>query len=198
MTSKVVQANKLDNVYWQITVLDNIDKTTKLISDTNFYRVSNKGINLKNYVYEDADNSYLYFDSSFTPKFIAQLIYLYITFSNENNIPDRDLLKIDKKLNFLGYTVTSYGISKLNINTIYPCLNIDPYPKELHFQCLDDSGQLVVDNDEVVNNIPYFKGIMNFTNKKIVLSLSNFMYVVCGGVLVFLIIFLFVIRTDKN
>jgi hypothetical protein len=198
MTSKVVQANKLDNGYWQITVLDNIDKTTKLISDTNFYRVSNKGINLKNYVYEDADNSYLYFDSSFTPKFIAQLIYLYITFSNENNIPDRDLLKIDKKLNFLGYTVTSYGISKLNINTIYPCLNIDPYPKELHFQCLDDSGQLVVDNDEVVNNIPYFKGIMNFTNKKIVLSLSNFMYVVCGGVLVFLIIFLFVMRTDKN
>ena len=115
-----------------------------------------------------------------------------------NNIPDRDLLKIDKKLNFLGYTVTSYGISKININTIYPCLNIDPYPKELHFQCLDDSGQLVVDNEEVVNNIPYFKGIMNFTNKKIVLTLSNFMYVVCGGVLVFLIIFLFVMRTDKN
>ena len=198
MTSKVVQANKLDNGYWQITVLDNIDKTTKLISDTNFYRVSNKGINLKNYIYEDADNSYLYFDSSFTPKFIAQLIYLYITFSNENNIPDRDLIKIDKKLNFLGYTVTSYGISKININTIYPCLNIDPYPKELHFQCLDDSGQLVVDNEEVVNNIPYFKGIMNFTNKKIVLTLSNFMYVVCGGVLVFLIIFLFVMRTDKN
>ena len=198
MTSKVVQANKLDNGYWQITVLDNIDKTTKLISDTNFYRVSNKGINLKNYIYEDADNSYLYFDSSFTPKFIAQLIYLYITFSNENNIPDRDLIKIDKKLNFLGYTVTSYGISKININTIYPCLDIDPYPKELHFQCLDDSGQLVVDNEEVINNIPYFKGIMNFTNKKIVLTLSNFMYVVCGGVLVFLIIFLFVMRTDKN
>jgi hypothetical protein len=198
MTSKVVQANKLDNGYWQITVLDNIDKTTKLISDTNFYRVSNKGINLKNYIYEDADNSYLYFDSSFTPKFIAQLIYLYITFSNENNIPDRDLLKIDKKLNFLGYTVTSYGISKININTIYPCLSIDPYPKELHFQCLDDSGQLVVDNEEVINNIPYLKGIMNFTNKKIVLSLSNFMYVVCGGVLVFLIIFLFVMRTDRN
>lgn len=198
MTSKVVQANKLDNGYWQITVLDNIDKTTKLISDTNFYRVSNKGINLKNYIYEDADNSYLYFDSSFTPKFIAQLIYLYITFSDENNIPDRDLLKIDKKLNFLGYTVTSYGISKININTIYPCLDIDPYPKELHFQCLDDSGQLVVDNEEVVNNIPYFKGIMNFTNKKIVLTLSNFMYVVCGGVLVFLIIFLFIMRTDKN
>ena len=198
MTSKVVQANKLDNGYWQITVLDNVDKTTKLISDTNFYRVSNKGINLKNYIYEDADNSYLYFDSSFTPKFIAQLIYLYITFSNENNIPDRDLLKIDKKLNFLGYTVTSYGISKININTIYPCLDIDPYPKELHFQCLDDSGQLVVDNEEVINNIPYLKGIMNFTNKKIVLSLSNFMYVVCGGVLVFLIIFLFVMRTDRN
>jgi hypothetical protein len=198
MTSKVVQANKLDNGYWQITVLDNIDKTTKLISDTNFYRVSNKGINLKNYIYEDADSSYLYFDSSFTPKFIAQLIYLYITFSNENNIPDRDLLKIDKKLNFLGYTVTSYGISKININTIYPCLNIDPYPKELYFQCLDDSGQLVVDNKEVVNNIPYFKSIMNFTDKKIVLSLSNFMYVVCGGVLVFLIIFLFVMRTEKN
>jgi hypothetical protein len=198
MTSKVVQANKLDNGYWQITVLDNIDKTTKLISDTNFYRVSNKGINLKNYIYEDADNSYLYFDSSFTPKFIAQLIYLYITFSNENNIPDRDLLKIDKKLNFLGYTVTSYGISKININTIYPCLDIDPYPKELHFQCLDDSGHLVVDNEELVNNIPYFKGIMNFTNKKIVLTLSNFMYVVCGGVLVFLIIFLFIMRTDKN
>lgn len=198
MTSKVVQANKLDNGYWQITVLDNIDKTTKLISDTNFYRVSNKGINLKNYIYEDADNSYLYFDSSFTPKFIAQLIYLYITFSNENNIPDRDLIKIDKRLNFLGYTVTSYGISKININTIYPCLDIDPYPKELHFQCLDDSGQLVVDNEEVINNIPYLKGIMNFTNKKIVLSLSNFMYVVCGGVLVFLIIFLFVMRTDRN
>ena len=160
MTSKVVQANKLDNGYWQITVLDNIDKTTKLISDTNFYRVSNKGINLKNYIYEDADNSYLYFDSSFTPKFIAQLIYLYITFSNENNIPDRDLIKIDKRLNFLGYTVTSYGISKININTIYPCLDIDPYPKELHFQCLDDSGQLVVDNEEVINNIPYLKGIM--------------------------------------
>ena len=198
MTSKVVQANKLDNGYWQITVLDNIDKTTKLISDTNFYRVSNKGINLKNYIYEDADNSYLYFDSSFTPKFIAQLIYLYITFSNENNIPDRELIKIDKRLNFLGYTVTSYGISKININTIYPCLDIDPYPKELHFQCLDDSGQLVVDNEEVINNIPYLKGIMNFTNKKIVLSLSNFMYVVCGGVLVFLIIFLFVMRTDRN
>jgi hypothetical protein len=198
MTSKVVQANKLDNGYWQITVLDNIDKTTKLISDTNFYRVSNKGINLKNYIYEDADNSYLYFDSSFTPKFIAQLIYLYITFSDENNIPDRDLLKIDKKLNFLGYTVTSYGISKININTIYPCLNIDPYPKELHFQCLDDSGQLIIDNEEVVDNIPYFKGIMNFTNKKIVLTLSNFMYVVCGGVLVFLIIFLFIMRTDKD
>ena len=198
MTSKVVQANKLDNGYWQITVLDNIDKTTKLISDTNFYRVSNKRINLKNYIYEDADNSYLYFDSSFTPKFIAQLIYLYITFSNENNIPDRDLIKIDKRLNFLGYTVTSYGISKININTIYPCLDIDPYPKELHFQCLDDSGQLVVDNEEVINNIPYLKGIMNFTNKKIVLSLSNFMYVVCGGVLVFLIIFLFVMRTDRN
>jgi hypothetical protein len=198
MTSKVVQANKLDNGYWQITVLDNIDKTSKLISDTNFYRVSNKGINLKNYIYEDADSSYLYFDSSFTPKFIAQLIYLYITFSNENNIPDRDLIKIDKKLNFLGYSVTSYGISKININTIYPCLNIDPYPEELRFQCLDDSGQLVVDNKEIVNNIPYFKGIMNFTNKKIVLTLSNFMYVVCGGVLVFLIIFLFVMRTDKN
>ena len=198
MTSKVVQANKLDNGYWQITVLDNIDKTTKLISDTNFYRVSNKGINLKNYIYEDADSSYLYFDSSFTPKFIAQLIYLYTTFSDENNIPDRDLIKIDKKLNFLGYTVTSYGISKININTIYPCLNIDPYPKELHFQCLDDSGQLVIDNQEIVNNIPYFKGIMNFTNKKIVLTLSNFMYVVCGGVLVFLIIFLFIMRTDKN
>jgi len=196
--SKIIQADKLDNGYWQITVLDNIDKTTKLISDTNFYRVSNKGINLKNYIYEDADSSYLYFDSSFTPKFIAQLIYLYTTFSDENNIPDRDLIKIDKKLNFLGYTVTSYGISKININTIYPCLNIDPYPKELHFQCLDDSGQLVIDNQEIVNNIPYFKGIMNFTNKKIVLTLSNFMYVVCGGVLVFLIIFLFIMRTDKN
>ena len=63
---------------------------------------------------------------------------------------------------------------------------------------MDDSGQLVVDNEEVINNIPYLKGIMNFTNKKIVLSLSNFMYVVCGGVLVFLIIFLFVMRTDRN
>jgi len=159
MTTKVLEANKLENGYWQITVLDNIDQTTKLISDTNFYRVSNKDAKLKNYIYEDADNSYIYFDSSFTPKFIAQLIYLYITFSDENNIPDRDILKIDKKLNFLGYTVTSYGISKININTIYPCLDIDPYPKELHFQCLDDSGQLVIDNEDVVKNIPYYKGI---------------------------------------
>ena len=198
MTSKVVQANKLDNGYWQITVLDNIDQTTKLISDTNFYRVSNKEAKLKNYIYEDADNSYLYFDSSFTPKFIAQLIYLYITFSDENNIPDRDILKIDKKLNYLGYTVTSYGISKININTIYPCLDIDPYPKELHFQCLDDSGQLVIDNEDVVKNIPYYKGITEFGNKKIALTVWNFSYIVCGGVSIFLIIFLFMMRTDKN
>jgi hypothetical protein len=59
----------------------------------NQFRVNNKNINLKNYIYTDADNSYLYFDKSFSPKFIAQLLYLYTTFAYENGILDKSYVK---------------------------------------------------------------------------------------------------------
>jgi len=197
MTSKVVQANKLDNGYWQIVVLDNINQTVRTITNTSFYRVNNKDIKLKNYIYADPDNSYVYFDKSYSPKFIAQLIYLYLTFAKENSIPDNDVLQIDKQLNFQGLTLSKYGISKININTIYPCIDIDPYPKSLQFQCLNDKG-VIVSNDEIQAKVPYLKNIAEFGQTKVVLSLWNFSYVVCGGVLVFLVIFLFVMRTEKS
>ena len=197
MTSKVVQANKLDNGYWEIVVLDNINQTTKTITNTSFYRLNNKDIKLKNYIYADADNSYIYFDKSYQPKFIAQLIYLYLTFAKENNILDNDVLEIYKQLDYQGLRLSKYGISKININTIYPCIEVDPYPKELQFQCLNDKS-VIVTNDEIHEKIPYLKNMVDFGQTKIVLSLWNFSYVVCAGVLVFLVIFLFVMRTDKS
>lgn len=197
MTSKVVQANKLDNGFWEIVVLDNINQTTRTITNTSFYRLNNKDIKLKNYIYADPDNSYIYFDKSYQPKFIAQLIYLYLTFAKENNILDNDVLEIYKQLDYQGLGLSKYGISKININTIYPCIDVDPYPKELQFQCLNDKTEIVT-NDEIHGKVPYLKNMVDFGQTKIVLSLWNFSYVVCAGVLVFLVIFLFVMRTDKS
>ena len=196
MANKVIQADKLDNGYWQITVIDPVTISSKKITTTEFYRVDNKDIKIKNYVYADADNSYIYFDKSFTPKFIAQLIYLYSIFARDNNIYDNDIIKIDKELNNQGFTLSKYGISKININTVYPCIDIDPYPKDLYYKCLKDDGT-IIEEVEIQNKIPYLKDIVNIGQTKISMTLLNFIYITFSGVAIFLIIFLFIYKTDK-
>ena len=95
---KIVQSDKLDNGYWQITVLDPVTQNPTIIRDTQFYQVSNRDINLKNYPYSSLDNNQLYFDKSYTPEFIAQLVYLYTTFAYTNGILDKDVSKITKMI----------------------------------------------------------------------------------------------------
>jgi len=140
MSNKVIAANKLDNQYWEITVIDPINKSTKKVINSTtglpieFYRVLNN-FQLKNYPYSELDNNYIYFEKRYTPKFIAKLIYLFLTFAKENNIEDNDLLKIDAELNKQGLTLSKYGIYKIKSDMIYPCLTINPYPKSLHYKC---------------------------------------------------------------
>jgi len=196
MANKVIEANKLDNGYWQITVIDPVTMSSRVITATQFYRVSNKNINLKNYIYTDADNSYLYFDKSFSPKFIAQLLYLYTTFAYENGILDKSYVKIEKELTNKGFTLSKYGVSKINLKTVFPCIDIDPYPEELYFKCLDDDG-IIIENGDIQDKVPYLKNLVNFGQTKISISLWNFMYITFGGVAVFLIIFLFIMKTEK-
>jgi len=197
MVNKIVAANKLDNGYWQITVLDNATQQRNVISDMEFYRVNNKDARFKNYIYEDANNSYIYFDKSYSPKFIAQLIYLYSNFAYENGILDRDILKIDTELNKQGLTLSKYGLTEIDSKTVYPCLDINPYPKDLQFNCINDSGKVIEKYIEHNTNYEFLTNILNMGEKTINISLWNFSYIVCGGVLFFLIIFLFVMRTDK-
>jgi len=198
-SNKVISAQKLDNGYWQITIIDSVTQGSKLLVDFQFYRVSNKNINLKNYIYADADNSFLYFDKSYTPKFIAQLIYLYTTFAYNNGILDKDVLKIEKALDNQGLSLSKYGLSQINEKTIYPCLTIDPYPDTLQFRCLSDNVNLVIkQNDSIFSKYTFLNDLINFGDMEITVNLWNFTYIVFGGVAVFIIIFLFTMRIDKN
>jgi hypothetical protein len=194
---KIVQADKLDNGYWQITVLDPVTQNPTIIRNTQFYQVSNKDINLINYPYSSLDNSSIYFDKSYTPHFIAQLIYLYTTFAYTNGILDKDVTKISSLLNSQGLTMTKYGLSQMNDSLILPCITIDPYPSELYFKCLNNDGNVVTTKEYTLDNYWYVKNILNIGNTKITVSLINFSYIICCGVAVFLIIFLFVMRIDK-
>lgn len=162
---KVVEANKLDNGYWQITILDPITQNPTIIRDVQFYQVSNYDINLKNYPYTSLDNNYIYFDRSYTPKFIAQLIYLYTTFAYTNGILDKDVTKITKMLANQGLTITKYGLSKINDSTILPCITIDPNPSELKFKCVNDDGSLIETSELSVDNYWFVKNIFNFGQK---------------------------------
>ena len=128
MANRVVERNKLDNGFWQITVLDAVTKNRKKVVDENtglpleFYQVNNLDFKLKNYPYIEVDDSNIYFEKKYSPMFIAELIYLFLTFAKENNIRDNDLLKIDTELTNQGYTLSKYGIYKINMDTVYPCL----------------------------------------------------------------------------
>jgi len=141
MANKVVETNKLDNGYWQITVLDAVTKNRVKVTELTtglpleFYRVNNQEFKLKNYPYIEIDDNYIYFEKKYSPMFIAELIYLFLTFAKDNNIEDNDMLKIDSELTNQGYTLSKYGIYKINMNTVYPCLKIDPYPENLHYSC---------------------------------------------------------------
>lgn len=196
--NKVISSQKLDNGYWQITVIDPIIQGSKTLTDIQFYRVSNKDINLKNYIYADADNSYIYFNKSFTPKFIAQLIYLYTTFAYNNGILDKDILKIERELYNQGLSLSKYGLSQINSKTIYSCLDIDPYPENVRFKCLSNNGAIVEKVVPIKSNYIFINDIMNFGETEIKVNLWNFSYIVFGGVAFFMIIFLFVMRVDKN
>jgi hypothetical protein len=194
---KVVEANKLSNGYWQITILDPITQNPKIIGDLQFYQVSNHDVNLINYPYSSLDNKNLYFDKSYTPKFIAQLLYLYSTFAYTNGILDKDVNKISKKLKDQGLTMTKYGVSQISDTTILPCIVIDPKPQELEFSCLNNDGE-VIDNSEMpIYNYWYIKNLLNIGNTKITVSLWNFSYIVLGALSIFIIITLFVLRIDK-
>ena len=197
-SNKVISAQKLDNGYWQITIIDSVTNGSKLLVDFQFYRVNNKDINLKNYIYADADNSYLYFDKSFTPKFIAQLIYLYTTFAYNNGILDKDILKIERELYNQGLSLSKYGLSQINSKTLYSCLDIDPYPENVRFKCLSNNGAIVEKNVPIKSKYIFINEIMNFGDTEIKVNLWNFSYIVFGGVAFFMIIFLFVMRVDKN
>jgi hypothetical protein len=194
---KIVEVEKLDNGYWQITVLDPITQVANKVRDMQFYQVSNKNINLKNYPYSSLDNKYIYFDKSYTPQFIAQLIYLYTSFAYTNGILDKDVNKITSTLKEQGLSMTKYGISQINDSIILPCIDINPYPTELQFKCLNDSGNVVKEDEIKINNYEYLTGIFNFGQKKITVSLWNFSYIIFGGLAIFLIIFLLVLRIDK-
>ena len=194
---KIVQADKLDNGYWQITIMDPVTQTPNIIRDLQFYQVSNKDINLKNYPYSSLDNSMLYFDKSYTPQFISQLIYLYTTFAYTNGILDKDVTKISKTLTEQGLTMTKYGISQINDRTVLPCITIDPYPKELYFKCLNDDGNIVENPQISYYNYGYIKDLLNIGQTKVTVSLWNFSYIVFCGISLFLIVFLFVMRVDK-
>jgi len=194
---KVVETNKLDNGYWQITILDPVTQNPVIVRDIQFYQVSNKDVNLKNYPYTSLDNNYIYFDRSYTPKFISQLLYLYSTFAYTNGILDKDVTKISQKLKEQGITMTKYGISQINDSVILPCIRIDPNPKELEFKCLSDEGDIVQNSEIPLYNYWYVKNLLNFGQTKITVSLWNFSYIVFGAMGVFMIIFLFVMRTDK-
>jgi len=195
--SKIIQADKLDNGYWQITILDPTTQVPNKIRDLQFYQVSNKHINLKNYPYSSLDNKYLYFDKSYTPEFISQLIYLYTTFAYTNGILDKDVNKISATLKEQGLTMTKYGISQINESLILPCIDINPYPTELQYKCLNDDGNIIKEDETNINNYKYLTGIFNFGHKKITVSLWNFSYIVFGGLALFLIIFLLVMHIDK-
>lgn len=194
---KIVQVDKLDNGYWQITVLDPLTQTQNKIRDMQFYQVSNKNINLKNYPYSSLDNKYIYFDKSYTPEFISQLIYLYTTFAYTNGILDKDVKKITETLNEQGLTISKYGISQINDSIVLPCIDIDPYPPELKFKCLNDNGDVIKESEISVNNYEYITKIFNFGQTKITVSLWNFSYIIFGAMAMFLIIFLLVLRIDK-
>ena len=196
--NKVISSQKLDNGYWQITIIDPINQGSKTLMDVQFYRISNKDINLKNYIYADADNSHIYFNKSFTPKFIAQLIYLYTKFAYNNGILDKDILKIERELYNQGTSLSKYGLSQINSKTIYSCLDIDPYPENVRFKCLSNNGALVEKNVPIKSNYIFINDIMNFGETEVKVNLWNFSYIVFGGVAFFMIIFLFVMRVDKN
>ncbi len=199
MSTKVIEASKLDNGFWQITILDPITNTGKTLYDSQFYRVNNRDINLKNYPFSDINNSHLYFDKSYSPKFIAQLIYLYKTFAFENGILDYDILKIDKELKKQGITLSKYGLLKINSNSVYPCIDIEPYPLEHQFKCLNDEG--TVENVKDINNyqieVPLLKKFVELGDSRVNMSIWNFLNVTVTGVIFFLVIFLLVIRIDK-
>lgn len=197
-TNSVITAQKLDNGYWQITVLDPITQGSKQITDVQFYRVNNKDSNLKNYIYADADNSHIYFNKSYSPRFIAQLIYLYTTFAYNNGILDKDILKIERELNNQGITLSKYGLSQINSKTMYSCLDIDPYPENLRFKCLSDRGILVEKNIPETSNYLFLRDIINLGETEVKVNVWNFGYIVFGGVAFFMIIFLYVMRVDKN
>jgi hypothetical protein len=197
-TNSVITAQKLDNGYWQITIFDPITQGSKTITDVQFYRVKNKDINLKNYIYTDANNEYIYFNRSYSPKFIAQLVYLYSTFAYNNGILDKDILKIERELNNQGITLSKYGLSQINDKTIYSCLDIDPYPESLRFKCLSDRGILVEKNIPDTSNYLFLRDIINLGETEVKVNVWNFSYIVFGGVAFFMIVFLYVMRVDKN
>ena len=112
---------------------------------------------------------------------------------------DKDILKIEKALNDQGLTLSKYGISKINEKTIYPCIDINPSPDTLKYKCLNDSGKLVENKPpSMLSQYLFLNEIVNFGDMEIKVNLWNFMYIVFGGVAVFIIIFLFTMRIDKN
>lgn len=195
---KVVEANKLDNGYWQITILEPTTQNPTIVRDFQFYQVSNKDANLINYPYSSLDNQYLYFDKSYTPKHIARLLYLYSTFAYTNGILDKDVTKIYKKLNEQGLSLAKYGISQINDSMVLPCIAINPNPKELEFTCLSDDGNVIENTEVPFYNYWYIKNLLNIGNTKITVSIWNFSYIVFGALSLFIIVTLFILRTDKN
>jgi hypothetical protein len=93
--------------------------------------------------------------------------------------------------------MTKYGISQINDSIVLPCIEIDPYPTELQFKCLNDNGDVMKESEIPVNNYGFLLNIFNMGNTKITVSLWNFSYIIFGGLAMFLIIFLLVLRIDK-
>jgi len=111
---------------------------------------------------------------------------------------DKDILKIERELYNQGLSLSKYGLSQINSKTLYSCLDIDPYPENVRFKCLSNNGAIVEKNVPIKSKYIFINEIMNFGDTEIKVNLWNFSYIVFGGVAFFMIIFLFVMRVDKN
>ena len=77
-------------------------------------------------------------------------------------------------------------------------LDIDPYPENLRFKCLSDRGILVEKNIPDTSNYLFLRDIINLGETEVKVNVWNFSYIVFGGVAFFMIVFLYVMRVDKN
>ena len=85
----------------------------------------------------------------------------------------------------------------LDSNLDKQLLTLANYPIELQFKCLNDSGDVIKESEKSSNNYGYVTELFNFGHTKITVSLWNFSYIIFGGLAMFLIIFLLVLRIDK-